>query len=105
MTTTTTFGYMKGWAKKSLESIFAQFEIDNGLIMSGKLQLKQEQATQLIEYLSDPNNAGQYGYNLDFALFYNGAETVNISGKITTPYQKDNASTTSRASSSAKRKI
>jgi len=100
-----TFGYMKGWAKKSLESIFAQFEIDNGLIMSGKVQLKQEQATQLIEYLSDPTNADQYGYNLDFALFFDGDKPVNISGKITTPYKKDEAPNTTRASSSAKRKI
>lgn len=102
----TTFGYMKAWAKKSLEAILTQFEVDNGIMMSGAVQLKQEQVDSLIEYLSDTNNADQYGYKLDFAIFYDGSKPVPLSGKLTTPYVKDsNSSPATRPSASAKRKI
>lgn len=91
-----TFGYMKAWAKGTLARITQEYEMD-GILLSGKVQLKETQVDELITYLQDPMNMGQYGVDLDFALFFRDADKVQISGKLTTPYVKDgnsNAATT-----------
>jgi len=98
--TATTFGYMKAWAKGTLKTIMEEYEVDKGVLLSGKLQLKQAQAQELIDYLSDPANYNDYGCSVDFALFHNPDDTVVISGKLTTPYVKETNKT-----ASAKRKI
>lgn len=93
----TTFGYMKAWAKCTLARLTQEFEMD-GIMLSGKVQLKQPQVDGLIAYLQDSANMGQYGLELDFALFYKEEDTVQISGRLTTPYKKEgdssNATTT-----------
>ena len=96
-----TFGYMKAWAKGFLDRMLKEYEAD-GILLSGKVQLKQTQVDELIAYLQDENNMGQYGLDLDFALFYKEDDKVQISGKLTTPYKKDdtsnaNTTTTTRA--------
>lgn len=96
-----TFGYMKAWAKGFLDRMLKEYEAD-GILLSGKVQLKETQVDELIRYLQDPANMGQYGVDLDFALFYKEEDKVQISGKLSTPYVKDgntnaNTNTTTRA--------
>jgi hypothetical protein len=71
-------------------------------MLSGTVSLKPDQAQQLIDYLSDPANCGQYGIPLDLSLFYKEDAKVKIGGKLSSPYKKDDAgkqstSTTSKA--------
>ena len=89
----TTFGYMKAWPKGSIKTLLEEYVVDDGILMSGKVQLKQLQVDELIAYLQDSANMGQYGLELDFALFFKESEKVQISGKLTTPYKKEGDST------------
>lgn len=104
--TTTTFGYIKAWAKNTLKTFTEEYEFDSGIMMSGNVQLNEPQTQELINYLSDPANHTQYGVKLDFALFYDESKSVAIGGKITTPYVKgEGDSSSTKASSKAKRKV
>ena len=86
----TTFGYLNAWAKNGLKTIIEEeFQLADEIVLSGSINIKPDMAQALIEYLSDPTNADQYGTKLDFALFYKEEGKVKISGKITTPYRKD----------------
>lgn len=102
--TATTFGYISAWSKepkdsKGLKTLLDEYAIPNGLMISGKMKFTPTQAQQLIEYLSNPANCGQYGIEVDFALFYDESKPVNISGKITTPYVKHTESTPTKLQS------
>jgi hypothetical protein len=103
--TTTTFGYIKAWAKNTLKTFTEEYEFDSGIMMSGNVQLNAAQSQELIEYLSDPANHTQYGVKLDFVLFYDESKSVAIGGKITTPYVKGEGESTAKASYKAKRKV
>ena len=98
----TVFGYMKAWAKGTLAQLTNEFEMD-GILLSGKVQLKEGQAADLVAYLSDPNNMGQYGVDLDFALFFKDSDKVQITGKLTTPYKKEGESNDTTTTTRAKR--
>jgi hypothetical protein len=105
MSTQETFGYISAWSKGTLGTLLEEYAIDKGIMMSGKVKVKEEQAQQLIEYLSNPANYDQYGAVLDFALFYDEDKPVNISGTIKTPYAKESGTPTKSATSKAKRQI
>jgi hypothetical protein len=100
-----TFGYISAWSKGTLGTLLEEYEIDNGIMMSGKIKVKPDQGQQLIEYLSNPGNYDAYGAVLDFALFYDEDKPVNISGSVKTPYVKESGTSTKSATSRAKRQI
>lgn len=83
-----TFGYLGMWAKGTLKALETEYEFEDGLLLSGKLTIKEDQAKQLIEYLTSADY-GQYGANLDIAVFYNSAKPVQFTGSLKTPYEKD----------------
>lgn len=103
--TTTTFGYASVWSKepkdsKGLKTLLEEYSLPAGLCLSGKIKIKPDMAQELIEYLQDPANCGQYGIELDIAFFYDEEKPVAISGKLTTPYKKsDNTQSTSKLQS------
>lgn len=89
----TTLAYMNGWPKKGLETLTQEYDID-GIIVSGNIRLKTQQVEDLIQYLQTAE-PGEYGLQLDFALFYKeDGNKPPISGKLTTPYVKDTSDTT-----------
>jgi hypothetical protein len=106
--TTQTFGYANCWAREpgnttGLKTLIEkEFQLPDGLMLSGKVSLKPEQAQSLIEYLSNPDNCGQYGIELDLALFYNETSKVKVSGKLTSPYKKDQQQQTTTSTTTAK---
>jgi hypothetical protein len=92
MANSTTFGFLKAWAKEpkdqqGFKSYTDEFVVPDGILMSGKIDIKPSMVEALIEYLQDPTNADQYGHHLDFALFYSSDQPVTIQGKMTTPYK------------------
>ena len=94
---TTTFGYVKAWAKEpkdesGLKTLLNEYSIPAGIMMSGSIDIKPDMAQALIEYLQDPANCGEYGIKLDFALFYDESKSVAIGGKLTEPYKKGDGS-------------
>jgi hypothetical protein len=106
----TTFGFMKAWTKEpkeeaGLKTYMAEYAVPKGILLSGGIDIKPDMAQALIEYLQDPANCGQYGIKLDFALFYDEANSVAISGKLTSPYVKGESQDTSPASTRARRKV
>jgi hypothetical protein len=110
-TAQTTFGFVNCWAKEPKDTnglktlIEKEFQLPDGLLLSGQVSIKPEQLEVLIEYLSDPANCGQYGVSLDLALFYNESAKVKISGKLNTPYKKGDAGTTTSTTSKARRTV
>lgn len=107
----TTFAFVNCWAKepKDLNGLKTlvekEFQLPDGLMLSGKVSLKPDQAQLLIEYLSDPANCGQYGIELDLALFYKEEGKVKISGKLNSPYVKDATATNNNPASKARRTV
>lgn len=106
---TTTFGYVKAWAKEpkdesGLKTLLDEYSIPSGIMMSGSVDLKPDMAQALIEYLQDPANCGEYGIKLDIALFYDESKTVAIGGKLTEPYKKGGSSTAKAPASSRARR-
>jgi hypothetical protein len=102
----TNFGYMNAWAKKGFKTLIEEdVQLADELMLSGQVKLTPEMAQQLIEYLQDPANCGQYGIQLDFALFYKDDAKVAISGKLTTPYVKGETTNQAPASSRARRTV
>jgi len=107
----TTFGFVNCWAKEPKDTnglktlIEKEFQLPDGLMMSGQVSIQPTQAQELIEYLSDPANCGQYGISLDLALFYKEDGKVKISGKLNTPYKKDDAATKTSTTSKARRTV
>ena len=107
MADTTKFGFINAWARggeQGLEGLLNNYTVDDGIALSGSISVKEEQADALIAYLSDSNNLTEYGYKLDFAIFYNEEGRVKLNGSITTPYQKDSNSN-SKTSRRSKRAI
>lgn len=84
----TALGFINGWAKKSLGELLDEYQIDDGLAISGTVNVTVEQAERLIEYLSTAN-CTEYGFKMDFALFYKSEKNVKFSGTIKLPYNKD----------------
>lgn len=110
MADTTKFGYINAWARggqEGLEGLVEEYSIPDGIALGGNVSIKEEQAKLLIAYLQNPDNLTEYGYKLDFAIFYNEESKVKFGGAITTPYVKDGggAKTKGTASSRAKRAI
>lgn len=94
MSESITFGYINAWAKGGLKStIEEEVQLPDGIMLSGSINVPPAMAQQLIEYLSNPANADQYGTKLDLALFYKEDGKVQIGGKLTTPYKKGTTST------------
>ena len=79
-----------------------EYEFDSGLLVSGSVNITEEQAGELIEYLQSAD-FGDYGCKLDIAIFHNPDKKVVLGGTIKTPYNKEE--TTTKASSKAKRKM
>jgi hypothetical protein len=101
--TTTKFGYVSAWAKNSFKQLTDEYDIADGLAFSGQLSIKDPQA--LIEYLSDPANMTEYGVRLDLGLFYDNTRKVPFSGALTTPYKKEDSSSTSSSGMKARRPL
>jgi hypothetical protein len=105
-----TFGYISVWAKGTLKTLTEEYEIEDGIIASGKIQVTKEQADELVTYLENADY-GKYGTTLDVALFYNEDKSVKIGGSIKSPYtpgDTSGSSTTAKKQSKAagaKRKL
>jgi hypothetical protein len=108
MANSTTFGFVKAWAKEpkdesGFKTYADEYVVPDGILMSGKIDIKPDMVDALIEYLQDPTNADQYGHHLDFALFYSSDKSVAIQGKMTTPYKAgDNVKGTQSAPASTR---
>ena len=101
----TTFGYVNLFPKKTFATLVnEEVQLQDGIVLSGGITVKPEQAQELIEYLSDPANCGEYGIKLDMAIFYNDDKSVKFSGKITTPYVKPEGDAP-KASTKARRTV
>ena len=107
MADTTKFGFLNGWAKggeEGLEGLLEEYPIPDGIALSGNISIKAEQAEALIAYLSDEANLTEYGYKLDFGIFYKEEGKVKLSGSITTPYQKEGGGGKAKGSASSRAK-
>lgn len=101
----TTFGYVNLFPKKSFATLVNdEVRLEDGIVLTGGVTVKPEQAQELIAYLSDPANCGQYGIKLDMAIFYDDSKSVKFSGKVTTPYVKPD-SEAPKASTKARRTV
>jgi hypothetical protein len=105
----TTFGYVNVWAKGAFADDVSEYGMHEGLLLSGNVSIKKEQADALIAYLQDDSNYNEYGAKLDIAVFYDEEKKVAFSGSIKTPYVKGNNAGDSQrrepASARAKRQL
>jgi hypothetical protein len=99
-----TFGYVNTWARNEYAESIEEYGQETGLMLSGNVSIKQEQADALIEYLSTAD-FGEYGVKLDIAIFYDPDKKVTFSGSIKSPYKKDGSSSSRTASTKARRKV
>ena len=64
--------YVNAWLKGQVLDCIEQFEkLDNGIAVSGSVRIPTDSIDELIAYLQDEKNVGQYGVELAISLFYN----------------------------------
>lgn len=77
--------FVNAWLKGELASAMEEFEgLSNGIAASGTVRIPPDNIPQLIAWLQDEENVGQYGAELELVLFYDPdtGKRPNITGNI-----------------------